>query len=230
MPSLSIIPVSTASCADVDLPGGPFCPGANKAYAEWTGTFKGTRVGDKPLTQLAIYTDPAIHLGWEQATKPKGNTHVRVEYYFDAVNHSDRPDRIELFWLPSVAGNTFVMLQNKITHYYLHCYHPFGNADDGNIGKCDGTLSGFYGLSLAGIDEPQPQVVVLDRRRPGYPNIDNPSFPASVTCGKIKVQVYGAASAFQSDKVPVPVSVGSSPLLNRASWVQPPYDGGECPP
>src|SRR6266545_2375672 len=74
------------------------------------------------------------------------------------------------------------------------------------------------------------QVVVLDRRRPGYPNIDNPSFPASVTCGKIKVQVYGAASAFQSDKVPVPVSVGSSPLLNRASWVQPPYDGGECPP
>jgi len=230
MPSLSIIPVSTGSCADVDLPGGPTCLGGNKAYAEWTGTFKGTLVGDKPLTQLAIYTDPAIHPGWEQATTPKGVTHVRVEYYFDAANHADRPDRIEIFWLPSVAGNTFVMLQNKITHYYLHCYHPFGNPGDGDIGKCDGTLSGFYGLSLAGPDDPQPQVVVLDRRRPPDPNIVDPSFPASVTCGKIKVQVYGAAGAVQSDKVPVPVSVGSSPLLNRASWVQPPYDGGECPP
>ena len=27
-------------------------------------------------------------------------------------------------------------------------------------------------------------------------------------------------------KSPVPVSVGTWPLLNRASWVQPPYDGG----
>ena len=25
-------------------------------------------------------------------------------------------------------------------------------------------------------------------------------------------------------------AVGTSPLLNRASWVQPPYDAGECTP
>jgi hypothetical protein len=229
MPSLSIIPISTGNCADVDLPG-VGCPSSNKAYAEWTGTFKGNLVGNKPFTQLAIYTDPAIHAGWEQDPTIRGNTHVRVEYYFDAVNHPNTPDRIEVFTLPSVAGNTFVMLQNKITNYYLRCYHPFGNPNDGDIGKCDGTSSGFYGLSLAGLDQPQPQVVVLDRRRPPDPNIQNFSFPATVTCGKIKVQVYGQAGPDQNVKVPVPVSVGSSPLLNRASWVQPPYNGGECTP
>jgi hypothetical protein len=229
MPSLSIIPISTGNCADVDLPG-VGCPSSNKAYAEWTGTFKGNLVGNKPFTQLAIYTDPAIHAGWEQDPTIRGNTHVRVEYYFDAVNHPTTPDRIEVFTLPSVAGNTFVMLQNKITNYYLRCYHPFGNPNDGDIGKCDGTSSGFYGLSLAGLDQPQPQVVVLDRRRPPDPNIQNFSFPATVTCGKIKVQVYGQAGPDQNVKVPVPVSVGSSPLLNRASWVQPPYNGGECTP
>ena len=39
---------------------------SNKAYAEWTGTFKGNLVGSKPFTQLAVYTDPAIHVGWQQ--------------------------------------------------------------------------------------------------------------------------------------------------------------------
>jgi hypothetical protein len=53
-------------------------------------------------------------------------------------------------------------------------------------------------------------------------------FPASVTCEKIKVQVYGQASQDQPRKVPVTVSVGTSPLLNRASSVQPPYNGREC--
>jgi hypothetical protein len=227
-PSIGIVPVSTGNCADVDLPGGPTCQSSNKAYAEWTGFFKGNRVGNKPFTQLAIYTDPAIHAGWEQDPFIKGNTHVRVEYYFDAAHTT--PDRIEIFTLSSFSGNSFVMDKNKITHYYLRCYHPFGNPNDGDIGKCDGTSSGFYGLSLTGLDQPQPQVVVLDRRRPPDPNIEDPSFPPSVTCGKIKVQVYGQAGSDQSAKNPVPVSVGTSPLLNRASWVQPPYNGGECTP
>ena len=228
MPSLSIVPISTGNCADVDLPGGPTCQNSNKAYAEWTGTFKGNLVGSKPFTQMTIYTDPAIHAGWQQDPTIRGNTHVRVEYYFDSSHTT--PDRIEVFTLPSVQGNTFVMLQNKITQYYLRCYHPFGNPNDGDIGKCDGTSSGFYGLSLAGLDQPQPQVVVLDRRRPPDPNIQDPSFPASVPCGKIKVQVYGQAGPNQGVKNPVPVSVAASPLLNRASWIQPPYDGGECTP
>ena len=45
---------------------------------------------------------------------------------------------------------------------------------------------------------------------------------------RIKVQVFGLAgpNPDPTPKVPVPVSVGTWPLLNRASWVQPPYDGG----
>jgi hypothetical protein len=42
-------------------------------------------------------------------------------------------------------------------------------------------------------------------------------FPANVTCGKIKVQVYGQTGNDQRKKVPVPVSVRTSALLNRAS-------------
>ena len=66
MPSLGIVPVATGNCSDIDLPGGPNCANSNKAYAEWTGTFKGTLVGSKPFTQLVVYTDPALHPGWQQ--------------------------------------------------------------------------------------------------------------------------------------------------------------------
>jgi hypothetical protein len=215
MPSLSIVPVATGNCSDIDLPGGPNCSNSNKAYAEWTGTFKGSLVGSKPFTLMTVYTDPALHIGWQQDPNIRGNTHVRVEYYFDAT-HTD-PDRIEVYTLPSVHGNSFVMLQNKITPYYFGCY-----SDKTNFGLCNGQDSGLYGP-----DNPvlSPGKIQLDNRF-----ADAAPFPASVTCGKIKVQVYGQAGADNAAKVPVPVSVGTSPLLNRASWIQPPYDGGECSP
>ena len=212
--SLSVVPVSTGNCADIDLPGGPQCPTSNKAYAEWTGTFKGSLVGTKPFTQMTVYTDPALHPGWQQDPTIRANTHVRVEYYFDSTHST--PDRVEVYVLPSVQGNSFVMLQNKMTPYYFGCY-----SDKSNFGKCNGIASGLYGP-----DNPvlSPGKVVLDDRfAPAAP------FPTSVTCGRIKVQVYGQAGSNQAIKIPVPVSVGTSPLLNRASWVQPPYDGGECP-
>jgi hypothetical protein len=219
MPSLSIVPVATGNCSDLDLPGGPNCINSNKAYAEWTGTFKGNVVGSKPFTQMTIYTDPALHIGWQQDPTIRANTHVRVEYYFNSTNTN--PDRVEVYTLPSVQGNTFVMLQNKFTPYYFGCY-----AQSVNFGQCVSTgpnaNSGLYGP-----DDPalSPGKIALDDRfAPAAP------FPASVTCGKIKVQVYGQAGADQAIKRPVPVSVGTSPLLNRTSWVQPPYDGGECPP
>jgi Glycosyl hydrolase family 81 C-terminal domain len=215
MPSLSIVPVATGNCSDIDLPGGEHCPNSNKAYAEWTGTFKGTLVGSKPFTQMVVYTDPALHVGWQQDPGIRANTHVRVEYFFDS-NNTD-PDRIEVYTLPSVNGNTFVMLQNKMTPYYFGCY-----SDQSNFGACNNMDSGLYGPDNPALS---PGKIALDDRfGPATP------FPASVTCGKIKVQVYGQAGPDNPIKVPVPVSVGTSPLLNRASWVHPPYDGGECPP
>jgi hypothetical protein len=215
MPSLSIVPVATGNCSDIDLPGEPNCPNSNKAYAEWTGTFKGNLVGSKPFTQMVVYTDPALHPGWQQDPNIRANTHVRVEYFFVSTNKT--PDRIEVYTLPSAHGNTFVMLQNKITPYYFGCY-----SDTTNFGVCNGDQSGLYGPDNPALS---PGKIQLDNRF-----ADAAPFPASVTCGKIKVQVYGQAGADEGAKVPVPVSVGTSPLLNRPSWVQPPYDGGQCPP
>jgi hypothetical protein len=215
MPSLSIMPVATGNCSDIDLPGEEHCPNSNKAYAEWTGTFKGNLVGSKPFTQMVVYTDPALHPGWQQDPNIRANTHVRVEYFFVSTNKT--PDRIEVYTLPSAHGNTFVMLQNKITPYYFGCY-----SDKTNFGVCNGDQSGLYGPDNPALS---PGKIQLDNRF-----ADAAPFPASVTCGKIKVQVYGQAGADEAAKIPVPVSVGTSPLLNRASWVQPPYDGGQCPP
>ena len=233
MPSLSIIPKATGICSDVDLPGNPSgpnggdqqCRSSNKAYAEWTGTFKGNLIGTRPFSQMAVYTDPALHVGWEQDANIHSNTHVRIEYYFTNPPHPN-PDRVEVLFGPSAPGNSFVMLSNKITPYYVGCY-----SDRRNFGACNGTQSGLYGLGDPGL------FVSLDNRFE-VPNCDPTNsncyrgaapFPSSVTCGTIKVQVFGQAGADQLAKAPVPVSVGTSPLLNRSSWVQPPYDGGSCP-
>jgi len=115
------------------------------------------------------------------------------------------------------------MLQNKFTPYYFGCY-----AQSANFGLCvssgPNANSGLYGP-----DNPvlSPSKIFLDDR---FNNTGAAPFLANVTCGKIKVQMYGQAGPSQDVKVPVPVSVGTSPLLDRASWVQPPYDGGECTP
>jgi hypothetical protein len=238
MPSLGIVPVSTGNCSDLDLPGNPSgpnggdqnCRQSNKAYAEWTATFSGNLVGTRPFTQMTIYTDPAVHIGWEQDFTMRSNTHVRVEYYFTNPPHPN-PDRVEVLTLPSPPGNTFVMEKNKLTSYYAGCY-----SDKTNFGLCNGTQSGLYGL--ANVPDLAFEKVNLDNRFE-VPNCDPTSsdcyrgaapFPSSVPCGTIKVQVYGQAGADQGAKKPIPVSVGTSPLLNRASWIQPPYDGGSCPP
>ena len=222
MPSLTIIPTSTGNCSDVDLPGERYCQNSNKAYAEWTGYFKGNLVGSRPFTRMTIYTNPALHAGWQQAEKDKirSNTHVRVEYYFNATNTN--PDRIEVYTLASPPGNTFVMLKNKMTSYYCGQYfsvqtgRPFPSGPNKN--------SGLYGS-----DDPNSDLnrIQLDDR---FNNTGAKEFPPNVACGKIKVQMYGQAGSDNSVKVDVPVSVGTSPLLNRASWIQPPYDGGSCTP
>ena len=217
-PSLSIVPVATGDCSNIDLPGEEHCANSNKAYAEWTGTFKGTLVGSKPFTQMIVYTDPALHVGWQQDPNIRANTTVRVEYYFNSTNTT--PDRIEVYTRPSFFGNTFVMLGNKITPYYFGAYNCVDkNPPNPNAKPCDDSTSGLYGLGDPGLK------VTLDNRFAA-----TAAFPPSVTCGKIKVQVYGQTGPDQPIKVPVPVSVGTSPLLDRASWVQPPYDGGECSP
>jgi len=220
MPSLSIVPVSTGNCGDLMPPGvPPDCPNSNKAYAEWTGTFSGNLVGTKPFTQMTIYTDPALHTGWQQDPGIHATANVRIEYYFTPM--SQTPDRIEVhIGVPESSGNTFTIGSHKITPYYFGRYNCVDkNPPNPNAKPCDDSTSGLYGLTT-----PPGLLVILDNRFAA-----TAPFPASVTCGRIKVQVYGQTGANHAIKVPVPVSVGTSPLLNRASWIQPPYDGGSCP-
>jgi hypothetical protein len=211
MPSLSIVPVATGNCSDLDLPGNPSgpnggdrqCRASNKACAEWTGTFRGNLVGTRPFTQMTIYTDPALHIGWEQDPDMRSNTHVRVEYYFTDPPHPN-PDRVEVLTLASPPGNTFVMEKNKMTPYYAGCY-----SDKRNFGQCNGTQSGLYGLvhqdlAVAKINlDNRFEVLGCDPTMPNCYRGAAP-FPSSVTCGKIKVQVYGQAGPNQGLKKPIP--------------------------
>ena len=65
---------------------------------------------------MAIYTNPAVHPGWQQDPTIAATTQVRIEYYFDAA--SNTPDRVEVYTgSPSQTGNTFVINANKITSY-----------------------------------------------------------------------------------------------------------------
>jgi hypothetical protein len=218
--SLSIVPKSTGNCSNIDLPGEAVCPNSNKAYAEWTGTFSGTLVGTKPFTQMTIYTDPALHTGWQQDPTIHATTNVRIEYFFNAM--SQTPDRVEVhFGVPEYSGNTFTIGTHKITQYYFGRYDCVDkNPPNPNAKPCVDSTSGLYGLTA-----PPGLLVSLDNRFAA-----TAPFPNSVTCGRIKVQVYGQAGPDQGIKRDVPVSVGTSPLLNRASWVQPPYNGSECTP
>ena len=228
MPSLTVIPVSTGNCADIFAPGTPGCPNSNAAYGKWVGSFSGTAIGDTtlgeiPHTTFAIYADPALGAGWQTnpATLNKNTTHVLVNYWFDKANYPAKyPDRIEEFHVGSNASNnTFVIGANEITDYYFGCYANFQNGS-----TCDSKQPNpFYGntalsLSLAQIVNFKPGVGVL----PITP------YPSNVDCGIVEVDVYGSAGSNQRVKAPLPVSTGTDPLLGRASWVRPPYNGGSC--
>src|SRR6266496_6343731 len=107
------------------------------------------------------------------------NTHVRVEYFFNSTNET--PDRIEVYTLPSAHGNSFVMLENKMTPYYFGAYNCNDKPPNPpNPKPCDDSTSGLYGLG-----DPRLKVTLDNRFAATAP------FPASVTCGKIKVQMYG---------------------------------------
>ncbi len=223
LPSLSIVPISTGNCSDTEPPGptNPGCEDSIPAYAEWKGTFSGNLINPRAAhTLLNIYTDLALGVGWQQDPTLRSTTFVRVTYDFDSAGTTDRIERVNL---PPNGGNSFVIGKQKITDYYFSCYA----SQSTNAGICDDSngynlANGYYGLIPAG-GAPEAVVVIDDR-------FDTPKpFPSKVTCGTITVQVYGQPAP-QNLKRRVPVSTGTSPLLNRASWVQAPYDGGECAP
>ncbi|MFO1417189.1 MAG: glycosyl hydrolase [Methylotetracoccus sp.] len=217
--SLAVIPPSTNNCADIDLPGGPNCPKSNAAYAEWTGHFCGKLIGGSTgtaATRMAIHMNPALNAGWQRDPTIHTNGHVRVEYDFD---NDGTTDRIEVVVGGLDLNNTFAIGYQKFTDYYFRCYANFPTSPPN---QCSVKTSGFYGDDDTSANP--PYIVVLDGRLPGT----NQPFPATVGYGTVKVQVYGQAGVNGPTKVALPVSVGTDPLLGRASWIRPPYNGTNC--
>lgn len=219
LPSLSVVPKSQGIC-DASVPpgpGNPGCPTSIPAFAQWQGTFSGNLINSRSAhTLLNIYTNLGLGVGWQQNPGVASTTFIRVIYDFDS---SGTADRIEIINLPPNSGNSFVIGQQKMTDYYFACYASLQL----NAGICDTSNgynlnNGYYGLNTAA-----PTTTVWLDDRFGKPE----SFPASVACGTITVQLYGSVAP-DSIKRSVPVSTGTDPLLNRASWVQTPYGGGQC--
>ena len=224
--SYALIPVMNGNCSNVDLPGpgstgGTECQNSNPAYAEWTGTFSGNRVGDPAAlarTRMAIYTNPGLHAGWQRDPTIGTNATVRIIYDFNSDN---KPDRVEVGGYGVNGNNTWSMGTQKITDYLFTCYADLPPS----AGLCTDQSSGFYGLDYS-MPNP-PGMVVVDKR---FYN-EQTDFPATVTCGTVTVQVIGQSGPYPNPaKVPMPVSVGTAPVLGRASWIQPPYDGKDCKP
>jgi hypothetical protein len=226
MPSLTVVPVSTGNCPDIFTPGTPNsgkpCEESNLAYGKWVGSFSGTAIGQIPHTSFAVYADPALGAGWQTNpdTVGKNVTHVLVKYWFSQGNYpAQYPDRIEAYWNGTNASdNTFVIGANELTDYYFGCYRNFQK--DG----CDTSLMNpLYGLTTLGFLQ-----VEIVNFKPGVGDLPIVPLPATVACGVVEVDVFGSAGPNQMLKTPLPVSTGTDPVMGRASWVRPPYNGGSC--
>src|SRR5262249_33662225 len=151
----------------------------------------------------AVYTDPGVAAGWQQAPRLINITHLMVKYWFDKNNFpAQPPDRTEVWFRGSnAAENTFVINGNKFTDYYFGCYATLPNLSD-----CDPSIpNSLYGLADPKFIEFQ---MVEINNRPPNPVVPK-AFPAAVTCGRIEAYVYGTAGA-QPTKAPLPVSTGTN--------------------
>jgi hypothetical protein len=194
----------------------------------WSGTFSGNLITQTAYTRFNIYTNQSLFPGWQSnpcvaggpnvpASCPNGNwasyvitnTNGTTSTIYAAANvigmqmwydfdGNGVTDRIECYQnMPLDVSNTW-SYGNKLTEYATDAPWP--------------NQTGFP--------------VVLDciagqKKAPFPPNIPSDK-PATVTLylygGSNREDANGKVSQF-----PVPVSVNASPLTNRASWIQPPY-------
>ncbi len=191
----------------------------------WSGTFSGSLITPTAYTKFDIYTNQSLFPGWQRdpcvaagqfvpATCPNGNWDpketndnpptkiwpagntiaMQVWYDFDS---DGTPDRIEWYLnLPLDSSNAW-SYASKLTEYGTNAPWP-------NVG---------------------PPVIPG-----GLTGTANKPFPASIPSDKpatVTLYLYGGSN--QEDKngkilqFDVPVSVNTSTLTNRASWLQPPY-------
>jgi hypothetical protein len=195
----------------------------------WTGTFSGNLIPQTAYTRFNIFTNQSLYPGWQRdpcvaagqfapASCPNGNgiwdpviitntngTTVTVwpsantlsmQVWYD-FNSDTNPDRIECYQnLPLDASNAW-SYANKLTEYATNT--PWPRQGPPVVLDCiQGTRTAAF---PANIPSNQPATVTLYLYGGSNPEDKN---------GKIS-------------QFPVPVSVNASPLTNRASWIQPPY-------
>jgi hypothetical protein len=189
----------------------------------WTGTFSGNLIAPAAYTKFAIYTNQSLFPGWQrdpcvaagqfvpsncpngnwdpkldpnqQPIWPAGNT-IAMQVWYD-FESDGTPDRIEWYLnLPLDSSNTW-SYASKLTEYGTNA--PWPNQGPPVI------LGGLTGQA-------------------------NKPFPTSIPSNQpatVSLYIYGGSTPEDKNgkisQFPVPVSVNASPLTNRASWIQPPY-------
>jgi len=236
--TMAIIPAGTQNCAALCLPGDTMCcPGSTPTYIRWDGKFNGNLVGGTlngtslAISRFAVYFNPSLRPGWQRNPFIGSNANVRVSYFFGG-DTTKPADRIETFDIGMDPSNSFVNFVNRVTPYDAQCISDV-SVDTGACAATGGKInpSGYYtGGSPVG-SPPTGRLLWLGNPPPGTGGLT--PFPSCVKNGAIRIEVWGGAGPeMTSDsriiRYPMPVSVDASPLTNRASYVQPPYDGKAC--
>jgi hypothetical protein len=183
--------------------GAPQAPSQTPPYPppsadirSWTGTFSGKLEAEpkQQVTRFTLYTNQALFPGWQQDPATAGNT-VTVRFIYD-FDSDGKPDRIEtLENAPLNVGNAF-MYENKLTEY------TGSRLFNGVIGRVNIFIGGPNANGAIDFMAPYPSVV---------------------TNGTLTIQFYGGSNPATELLHPYLVSQDASPLINRASWVKPPY-------
>lgn len=117
---------------------------------------------------------------------------------------------------------------NTVTIRFLYDFNSDGTPDrveivqnvpmvDGNCFLYQSKATEYYTDQYFGGPDGSLPVFIGIKDQPG----GNAPFPTVVKNGTVTVEIYGGSG--QQPLFPVPVSVETDPLLNRASWVKPPY-------
>lgn len=145
---------------------------------------------------------------------PAGNTFTRFALY---TNQTYKPG-----WQQDQAGNA-----NVVSVRFLYDFDSDGTVDRiealpnvpiffGNSFLYQSKITEYYFDQIYGSNRGLIPVWFGDQ----FTNTKAP-FPDSVTNGTVTVQIYGGSSG--APLFPVAVSQDASPLVNRSSWVLPPY-------
>ncbi len=204
-------------------PGALILPDGTSSWPQdsspWSGTLQTVPVRPDRIGSIPVAPpDAGFIQTWtgrfSGKLQPAGSAFTRFALY---TNQTYKPG-----WQQDQAGNA-----NVITVRFLYDFNSDGTVDRiealpnvpvffGNSFLYQSKITEYYFDQIYGSSRGQIPVWLGDAQT----NIKAP-FPDTVTNGTLTVQFYGGSSG--APLFPVAVSQDASPLLNRSSWVLPPY-------